>query len=63
MRSGSKVTQGQGPFLLKMKELQDEDTYIQIDGESIRVRNLMQVKISKTSAIIGSRINIMVNPE
>ena len=37
------------------------DNYIQIDGESIRVVNLKQMKIQKTNKIKGSQIKILFN--
>ena len=37
------------------------DNYIQIDGESIRVVNLKQMKIQKTNKIQGSQIKILFN--
>jgi hypothetical protein len=37
------------------------DNYIQIDGESIRVVNLKQMRIQKTNKIKGSQIKILFN--
>jgi hypothetical protein len=39
----------------------DEITYMQIDGESIKVKNLKSVKICKTDKIRDHRLRVMVN--
>jgi hypothetical protein len=54
--------QGSGPFEITMKKpTKDEITYMQIDGESIKVRNLQSVRITKTDRIAGHRLRVMVN--
>jgi len=51
MRSGAKLAQGGGPFKLvleKANKKAEEDNFIQIDGESIKVTNLKQIRIQRT---------------
>ena len=61
MRSGAKVTQGDGPFqILFNKPLKDDITYMQIDGESIKVKNIKAIKICKTENIVNHQINVLV---
>lgn len=49
IRSGSRITQGGGPFELNFKvPKNDEITFMQIDGESIKIKNLKSVKYTKT---------------
>ena len=61
MRSGAKVTQGGGPFqILFNKPLKDDITYMQIDGESIKVKNIKAIKICKTENIVNHQINVLV---
>lgn len=62
IRSGARALQGGGPFEITMKRPeQDEITYMQIDGESIKLKNLQSVRISKTERISGHRLRVMVN--
>ena len=45
-----------------MKEpVEDEITYMQIDGESIKLKNLKSIRISKTEKISDHRLRVMVN--
>jgi hypothetical protein len=37
----------------------NEITYLQIDGESLKVVNLKSIRIAKTESITGHQINIM----
>ncbi len=36
-----------------------EITYLQIDGESMKIVNLKSIRIAKTESITGHQINIM----
>lgn len=61
-RSGAKAMQGKGPFEILMKRpTGDEITYMQIDGESIKIKNLRSIVITKTDIIHDHRLRVMVN--
>lgn len=63
MRCGGRVTQGPGPFEIKMKEPQSNErieSYLQVDGESLKLVNLKSILIRKTTKIPKSQIKIMV---
>ncbi len=62
VRSGARALQGDGPFEIRMKQPEGEEiTYMQIDGESIKIKNLQGVRISKTERIRGHKLRVMVN--
>ena len=47
-----------------MKEpREDEITYMQIDGESIKYRNLKRYTITKTSKIGDHRLRVQLGPD
>lgn len=61
MRSGAKVSQGEGPFEIALTEpAKDEISYIQIDGESLKIVNLKSIKINRSNIAHGHQINVMV---
>jgi len=61
IRSGAKVVQGNGPFEIYMKEpKEDEITYMQIDGESIKFKNLKRIRVTKTDQITDHRLRVQV---
>jgi hypothetical protein len=61
IRSGDKVLQGSGPFEVKMKKPRgDEVTYMQINGESIKIVNLKSVFIKKTAFISDHKLRVLV---
>lgn len=62
VRAGARAMQGNGPFEIVMKKpVKDEISYMQIDGESIKLRNLQSIRITKTDRIEGHRLRVMVN--
>lgn len=60
IRGGSRVTQGSGPFEIRMRRpMEDEITHMQIDGEAIKIVNLKSFKICRSEKVGGHQINIL----
>ena len=59
MHTGYKVGQGEGPFYISFKEESiDYDNYVQIDGESMKVKGIKELIIRRHQSIPS--INVMV---
>lgn len=62
-RCGYKVAQGPGPFELRFKKNElDPDTFMQVDGESVKVRHLKRISVERSVHYPNGRIRVMVNP-
>jgi hypothetical protein len=60
MRSGAKITQGYGPFEVLFKKTHKDDiTYMQIDGESIKIKNIKAIRICRAENISNHQINVL----
>lgn len=61
-RQGGRVAQGGGPFEMVFREgKKGETTYLQIDGESVKVTDLKSIRICRSESVPGHQINIMVD--
>ena len=57
-----KIVQGEGPFFIKFKEYPDDKehkTFLQIDGEFLKVRHPKQIFLKKSTMFPGSRIRVL----
>jgi hypothetical protein len=59
IHTGYKLAQGEGPFYISFKEESIEyDNYIQVDGESMKVKGIKELMIQRHQNI--PTINVMV---
>lgn len=57
---GARVAQGYGPFSLTFnRHEQDPPTYLQIDGEAMKVQQIESLRISKNSLVGDGRIRVL----
>jgi hypothetical protein len=57
---GARVGQGEGPFSIQFNRSEDNSfTYIQIDGEAMKLRQLQEVVIQKSNLAPGGRIRVL----
>ena len=58
------MAQGDGPFHMKFKRtLTDTPTFIHIDGEAMKIKQLKSVTIKKNESVKQGRIKVLVKNE
>lgn len=60
-RNGSKLAQGRGPFLIEFKKVieGEEETFMEIDGESLKVINIESIRIERSRRFKNGKIKIL----
>lgn len=61
MRKGHKLAQGSGPFVFEFKEASEgeNETFLEIDGESLKVINIKEMRISKSTRFAEGKIKVI----
>lgn len=62
--SGARVAQGEGPYRISFKRTEDEEpTFVQIDGEAVKIRQLREIMIRKHPLMPKRGIRVLLQAE
>lgn len=61
IHTAGRITQGEGPFCIKFNSKKETDeTFLQIDGESMIAHRLKEIKIMKSKLTSTGQIRVLV---
>lgn len=64
MNSGARVAQGTGPYSISFRRTESNTpTFLHIDGEAMKVRQLRSVVITKNELVGNGRIRVLMRKE
>jgi hypothetical protein len=58
---GARVAQGEGPYVIQFNRTgANTHTYIHIDGEAMKIRQLREITISKSKLAPQGRVRVLI---